>query len=290
MTPATADPLAQAAIAAGHRDLLATFEEFRDALEGGSGERDEEGLRAAVAFLRQGVIPFSREEERVLGACGAEAEVVGFEHAFLAAEIDALAAEVAALLTAPSEAGEIPATAALVRRRADRIQAVLELHVLRGEDRGIVAPAPSAEVGGARDKRGGPRKMTQEEARAFLRERDWGTLCTVGAGDPYAVPVSYGWDGRFLYVATGPGRKARNLETDPRVCLNVAAVESGDRWRSVVVAGEAEPVAGVTGRLVALNALRKQRAGSVSAGDAARLARARFFRIVPREVTGRERG
>ena len=139
MSAAPADPLAQAAVAAGHRELLATFAEFREALEGAAGNSDAEGLRGAVAFLRHGVVPFSREEERVLGFRGAEAEATAFEHAFLAAEIDAIAAEAGGLLAA--EAG--PArerAAARVRRRADRIGAVLELHVLRGEDRGIVAP------------------------------------------------------------------------------------------------------------------------------------------------------
>lgn len=141
MSAGAADPLAQAAVAAGHRGLLATFAELGPALEGGPGAVDAEGVRAAVAFLRQGVLPFGREEERVLGFRGAEAEAVAFEHAFLAAEIDALAAEAAELLGA----GQGPArerAAARVRRRADRIGAVLELHVLRGEDRGIVAPGP----------------------------------------------------------------------------------------------------------------------------------------------------
>ena len=95
-----------------------------------------------VAFLRQGVIPFAREEERVLGARGAEAEALTFEHAFLAAETDALAAEAGELLVACVGPARRRA-ATLVRRRADRIQAVLELHVLRGGDRGLVAPVPA---------------------------------------------------------------------------------------------------------------------------------------------------
>lgn len=293
MSPAVADPLSQAAVAAGHRDLLATFAEFRDALEGSGGAPDAEGLRGAVAFLRQGVIPFSREEERVLGFRGAEAEALTFEHAFLAAEIGALAAEVAALLDAAPPAAEREHAAALVRRRADRIQAVLELHVLRGEDRGIVAsPARPVDAPGApaRHGRPRPRELAPEEVDALLRSRWWGTLSTVGAGGLYSVPVSYGWDGESLYVATRPGRKARNLEEDGRVCLNVAEVESGDRWRSAVVSGRAEPVSGVAATLSALNAIRRQRPGRpVTAADAARLARARVFRIVPAEVSGRAR-
>jgi nitroimidazol reductase NimA-like FMN-containing flavoprotein (pyridoxamine 5'-phosphate oxidase superfamily) len=286
-----ADPLARAAVAEGHRGLLATFAEFHGALDD-PGEPDAETLRGAVAFLRQGVIPFAREEERVLGGRSEEAETAAFEHAFLAAEIDALAGEVAALLAAPPVPGERVEAAARVRRRADRIQAVLELHVLRGEDRGIVAPADAAPAPCEGHGRGHarPRALTAEETDALLRRHWWGTLSTVGAEGVYAVPVGYGWDGEHLYVASGPGRKARNLEADPRVCLSVAEVESGDRWRSVTVSGTAEPVTGVAATLAALNAIRRQRAGQpVTAADAARLVRAAVFRVVPREVGGRAR-
>jgi nitroimidazol reductase NimA-like FMN-containing flavoprotein (pyridoxamine 5'-phosphate oxidase superfamily) len=284
-----ADPLARAAVAEGHRGLLATFAEFHGALDD-PGEPDAETLRGAVAFLRQGVIPFAREEERVLGRRSEEAETAAFEHAFLAAEIDALAGEVAALLAAPPVPGERAEAAARVRRRADRIQAVLELHVLRGEDRGIVAPADPAPASLEGRGHARPRPMTPEETDALLRRHWWGTLSTVGAEGVYAVPVGYGWDGGHLYVASGPGRKARNLEADPRVCLSVAEVESGDRWRSVTVSGTAEPVSGVAATLAALNAIRRQRAGQpVTAADAARLARAAVFRVVPGEVGGRAR-
>lgn len=282
MSPAVADPLAQAAVAAGHRELLGTFAELRDALAGGT---DAEGIRAAVAFLRQGVVPFSREEERVLGFRGAEAEAVSFEHAFLAAEIDALAAEVGVLLGTAAGPGRERA-ASLVRRRADRIEAVLELHVLRGEDRGIVAPAPAPAAPGRGSR---PRAMTDEEAGAFLRDQDWGLLCTVGASGPYAVPVGFGWDGRSVYFAVGPGRKAENLGSDARVCLTVAQVENGDRWRSVVVSGTAEPVSGVAASFAALAVIGRPRGATVSVVDAARMARARVFRLAPREISGRVR-
>jgi nitroimidazol reductase NimA-like FMN-containing flavoprotein (pyridoxamine 5'-phosphate oxidase superfamily) len=104
--------------------------------------------------------------------------------------------------------------------------------------------------------------------------------------------VSYGFDGRFLYLASGPGRKRGNLETSSPVCVTVVEVRDGDRWSSVVITGEAVRVNDFGGKLRALAAIRRQRAtgGPPSAVDLARIARAAVFRIDPVEVTGRARG
>ena len=135
-------------------------------------------------------------------------------------------------------------------------------------------------------------EMTEEEIRRFLLDHEWGMLATVGEGRPYAVPVSYGFDGRSVYVATGPGRKRTNLETCPAVSLTVAEVESGDRWSSVVVSGDAEPVHDLGERIRGLRAIHRQRSTHAlpSAADVARAARATLFRITPAETTGRVRG
>lgn len=139
----------------------------------------------------------------------------------------------------------------------------------------------------------GLRAMDPDEVERFLREHGWGMLATVGEGGaPYAVPVAYGYDGRHLYVASGPGRKRENLEASPAVCLTVAEVVDGDRWSSVVVTGEARAVEGLAERLRGLDAIRRQRAGGgmLPPADLARMARATVFRITSAEVTGRVRG
>ncbi len=133
--------------------------------------------------------------------------------------------------------------------------------------------------------------MESREVHAFLRTRSWGMLATVAEGRPYAVPVAFGLEGETLCFASGPGRKLRNLESNPAVCLTIADVEDGNCWRSVVVMGEIEWVEDLAGRLRALRALQRQRGGeAISLQDAARFARARIARIVPSEMTGRSRG
>jgi uncharacterized protein len=57
------------------------------------------------------------------------------------------------------------------------------------------------------------------------------------AARPYAVPVTYAFDGEAIYVAINGGRKLSALVRNPALCLTVADVECADRWKSVVVVG-----------------------------------------------------
>jgi nitroimidazol reductase NimA-like FMN-containing flavoprotein (pyridoxamine 5'-phosphate oxidase superfamily) len=261
----------------GHRKLLDDFRGFLGfAAPDAEGRADVAGLRALVAFLRQGVQPFARWEEQQLEAEREDAGDAAFEHAFLAAETEALARAVDRLAAGDDEWGE-------VNRRLHRIEALLELHVLRGEDEvGEPAESPSP--------RSRPEALSPEEAEEFLRRHEWGVLATVGAGQPYAVPVGYGFDGRYVYFASAPGRKLSNLLESPLVCLTVLDVVDGNRWCSVILSGTAEPVTDLPGRMRAVRAIQRQRGSRVTAQDVARFARATLIRITPTEITGRRRG
>lgn len=128
---------------------------------------------------------------------------------------------------------------------------------------------------------------------AFLEEEWWGVLSTSADGRPYAVPVVYGFDGDGFWIVSREGRKTRNLERNPAVCLSVSRVAGdGSAWASVVVTGTGRLVDGVRARLAALRALRRQcgRLGRPRPADAARMAGTRVIRIEPEEITGRRLG
>ncbi|MFQ5689531.1 MAG: pyridoxamine 5'-phosphate oxidase family protein [Gemmatimonadota bacterium] len=137
------------------------------------------------------------------------------------------------------------------------------------------------------------RELTASEIQAVLERSWWGNLATVSGGEPYAVPVVYGYDGRWFWVASGTGKKIECLENNPAVCLTVVEViGDGEDWASVVVTGRGDLVRDPRSHLAALRALRRQRGhmGPVGPRDALRLARARVIRITPREITGRAKG
>lgn len=149
-------------------------------------------------------------------------------------------------------------------------------------------PAGAAPVAAA--SRGGVREMDLVEVQVFLRRHTWGVLSTLHEGRPYAVPVSYGFDGTYLYLASGPGRKLRSLDSNPAVCLTVTDVVDGSRWASVVAMGDATPVHDLRGRLHGLNAIRRQQPGVLpQPKDLARAAGSTVFRVLPLELSGRSR-
>jgi uncharacterized protein len=297
------------AIRDGHLALLTTLREFMDDLRPGFDPGSDSGsLRATLAFLRESLLGFAaREEAAITGSSGSEH--TAFEHAFLAVEIDALGREASRLIA--SDAGSRGAALERVRRRLHRLEAVLELHLQRDEAceiGGVADPGsePTARVGrsnGSPDaveapsaaprarRPGSTRPMTASEVNEFLDLRSWGLLCTGDADGPYAVPVSYGFDGTDLFFATGPGRKATHLAANAAVCLTVPDVTDGARWRSVVVRGRAVPVTGLPAKLRAGSLVLRTRAGAgISATDLRRMRSATIYRIEPTEMSGRATG
>lgn len=136
----------------------------------------------------------------------------------------------------------------------------------------------------------GSTEMERTEIEALLERNWWGTLATSLDGEPYGVPVVYGYDGEQFYVASANGRKVSNVEANPSVTLTVVEVEpDASAWSSVIAFGTVEFVRDPAGYLQALRTLRRQRghAGAIGPEDAARMARARVMRITPTEITGR---
>jgi DNA-binding MarR family transcriptional regulator/nitroimidazol reductase NimA-like FMN-containing flavoprotein (pyridoxamine 5'-phosphate oxidase superfamily) len=138
------------------------------------------------------------------------------------------------------------------------------------------------------------RELEDSSCDALLRTIGWGVLSTVdvasGEARPYAVPVSYAFDGKIIYMASGPGRKRDALEATGRVCLTVFDVVAFDRWTTVVVEGRATPIANVADRVDALCAFGAQRCSLErrrTARDVLRLLGGRIFRIEPEHVSGR---
>ncbi|MGZ8414467.1 MAG: pyridoxamine 5'-phosphate oxidase family protein [Gemmatirosa sp.] len=143
--------------------------------------------------------------------------------------------------------------------------------------------------------RSAPLVLSHDQCRAVLARVGWGVLATVGGehpGQPYGVPVGYALGADCVYLASGPGHKRRNLEANPRVCLTVCDVGTYDRWRSVVVQGEATSVEGLAPRAAAVAAFVTQRAprGRPRPVDVQRLMTARLLRIPLDTMSGRGRG
>lgn len=104
---------------------------------------------------------------------------------------------------------------------------------------------------------GGVVALDESECRAVLDAQRLGVVCTSDEGEPYAVPMFYGFDPASgdVYIGISEGRKTRVLDANPRVSLTVTEVGPGEGWRSVIVSGRAEWVGEGEGRQKAIRVL-----------------------------------
>ena len=89
-------------------------------------------------------------------------------------------------------------------------------------------------------------ELSPEETDALLARHETGVLALARADDPYAIPISYGYDSvaRAFFlrlVSTPDSEKRRFLGSSPRGRL-VVYEEAGDTYTSVVATGVLEEV------------------------------------------------
>ena len=137
------------------------------------------------------------------------------------------------------------------------------------------------------------RELSGEEVDAVIAGNFVALLATVDEAQPYAVPFIYGYEpGRFFGVLS-PGRKVRNIERNPNVCVTIVQTEdNARRWRSVVATGKASWVEGVLNLGHALNTIRKQYPGNPmrSAPGLSALKGFHMLRVDVETLTGRGQG
>ncbi len=137
------------------------------------------------------------------------------------------------------------------------------------------------------------RDLTPEEVDGVIAANFVAILATVGDEQPYAVPVIYGYEQNTFYGVLSPGRKVRNIEKNPNVCITIVQTEeNAKRWRSVVATGKARWVEGVLNLGHALNTIRKQYPGNPvrSAPGLTALKGFHMLRVDVETLTGRGQG
>jgi hypothetical protein len=67
-----------------------------------------------------------------------------------------------------------------------------------------------------------------------------GRLACTNGKQPYVVPVTYVFDGKYIYGQTNEGMKLDILRKNPKVCFEVDMMTDMRNWKSAVVMGEFE--------------------------------------------------
>ena len=136
--------------------------------------------------------------------------------------------------------------------------------------------------------------LSDVECRAVLERQRLCVVSVVDGGEPYAVPVFYGFDGQTLYLGVAEGRKTRALDVSARVYIVVTEVGPGDAWRSVAIAGRARTLTEAAERQAAIDVLiahnRRVRASDPPRDSPPPRRTGRVLKIEDPVVTGRSFG
>ena len=103
--------------------------------------------------------------------------------------------------------------------------------------------------------------MTEKEIRSFIAEWTWGTLIAVEGNRPYAIELSYGSDGDFIYCGSMPGgRMARCIRQNLQVVFKICDSDrSYSFWRAVIIEAETEQLTRYDDILYSVRCIARQR-------------------------------
>ena len=83
-------------------------------------------------------------------------------------------------------------------------------------------------------------ELTSDEIENVLTGQVLGRLACTDGLQPYIVPVTYTYDGKYIYGQTNEGTKLSILRKNPNVCFEVDIMTDMVNWKSVIVQGTFE--------------------------------------------------
>jgi nitroimidazol reductase NimA-like FMN-containing flavoprotein (pyridoxamine 5'-phosphate oxidase superfamily) len=97
--------------------------------------------------------------------------------------------------------------------------------------------------------------LNNHEIEKVIHQQLIGRLGCYADGKVYVVPVSYAYDGEFIYAISGDGMKVNMMRKNPSVCLQIDDMQNMSSWQSVILWGEFEELTKAEDRNVALRIL-----------------------------------
>jgi nitroimidazol reductase NimA-like FMN-containing flavoprotein (pyridoxamine 5'-phosphate oxidase superfamily) len=102
-------------------------------------------------------------------------------------------------------------------------------------------------------------KMNTGEIEQLLQQQLVGRIGCHVDGLTYVVPVSYAYDGNYIYCHTFEGMKVKMLRRNPEVCFEVDSTRNLANWQSVIAWGSFEELPGGSDRSEAIKILRERK-------------------------------
>lgn len=82
--------------------------------------------------------------------------------------------------------------------------------------------------------------LTDAQMDHLLRTQSYGRLGCGKGEDLYIVPLSYVYDGSYLYAHSKEGRKISLMREQPKVCFQIDEIQNSNNWWSIMVWAEYE--------------------------------------------------
>lgn len=83
-------------------------------------------------------------------------------------------------------------------------------------------------------------QLSEAQINNVLASQVIGRLACTNGMEPYIVPVTYTYDGKYIYGQTNEGAKLKMLRKNPNVCFEVDMMTDMRNWQSVIVYGRFE--------------------------------------------------
>ena len=83
-------------------------------------------------------------------------------------------------------------------------------------------------------------KLNEIQIDNILTSQVLGRLACTDGNQPYVIPLTYAYEGKYIYGQTNEGLKLKILRKNPNVCLEVDMMTDMRNWKSVIVYGKFE--------------------------------------------------
>ena len=98
-------------------------------------------------------------------------------------------------------------------------------------------------------------KMDNTQIEKVISDNFVGRLGCNADGKTYIVPISYAYDGEYIYFHTYEGMKVDMMRKNPNVCFQVDKMDNMASWESVIAWGTSEELTNLEERKVGLQNL-----------------------------------
>lgn len=100
--------------------------------------------------------------------------------------------------------------------------------------------------------------LTEEEMEKLLSQQVIGRIGCCVDNRCYVVPISFAYDGRYIYCRSEEGLKLQMMRKNPQVCFETENTRNHANWQSVVIQGIYEELKAGDARNEALTWLNKR--------------------------------